>query len=39
MQIVEVAIKPVVKIILKSDTEILDEVVVTGYGTFNLNNS
>ena len=34
MQTVEVAIKPVVKIILKSDTEILDEVVVTGYGTF-----
>ena len=33
MQTVEVAIKPVVKITLKPDTEVLDEVVVTGYGT------
>ena len=31
MQTVEVAIKPVVKIILKSDTEILDEVVAVSY--------
>ena len=34
MQTVEVAIKPVMKITLKPDTEVLDEVVVTGYGTF-----
>ena len=34
MQTAEVAIRPVVKIILKPDTEVLDEVVVTGYGTF-----
>ena len=34
MQTVEVAIKPVVKITLKPDTEVLDEVVVTGYGNF-----
>ena len=35
MQTQEVAIKPNLKVILKSDTELLDEVtVVTGYGTF-----
>lgn len=34
MQTTEVAIKPVVKIALKTDSELLDEVVVTGYGTF-----
>ena len=32
MQTQEVAVKPQVKITLKSDSEILDEVVVTGYG-------
>ena len=32
MQTQEVAIRPQVKITLKSDSEILDEVVVTGYG-------
>ncbi|MCS3319718.1 hypothetical protein NXX70_23440 [Bacteroides fragilis] len=34
MQTVEAAIKPVVKITLKPDTEVLDEVVVTGYENF-----
>lgn len=34
MQTQEVAIKPSVKVVMKSDTEVLDEVVVTGYGTF-----
>ena len=29
----EVAVKPVVKVVLKSDAEVLDEVVVTAYGT------
>ena len=33
MQTQEVAIKPSVKIALKSDTEVLDEVLVTAYGT------
>lgn len=33
MQTVEVAIKSVMKIVLKSDTELLDEVIVTAYGT------
>ena len=32
MQTQDVAIKPVVKVTLKSDSEMLDEVVVTGYG-------
>lgn len=32
MQTQEVAIKPVVNVVLHSDTEVLDEVVVTGYG-------
>ena len=32
MQTQEVAVKPQVKITLKSDSEVLDEVVVTGYG-------
>ena len=32
MQTQEVAIRPQVKITLKSDSEVLDEVVVTGYG-------
>ncbi len=30
----EVKIQPVVKVVLKSDAEVLDEVVVTGYGNF-----
>jgi TonB-linked SusC/RagA family outer membrane protein len=30
----DLAIKPTMKIALKSDSEMLDEVVVTGYGTF-----
>ena len=34
LQTQEVEIKPVVKVILKSDSEMLDEVVVTGYGNF-----
>ena len=34
MQTQEVAIKPNLKVVLKPDTEVLDEVVVTGYGTF-----
>ena len=38
MQTVEVAIKPVMKITLKPDTEVLDEVVVTGYGTYKKRN-
>ncbi len=33
MQSQEVAIKPMVKVVLKSDAEILDEVVVVAYGT------
>ena len=33
MQTPEVAIKPNLKIVLKSDTEVLDEVIVTAYGT------
>lgn len=33
MQTQEVAIKPSLKIILKSDTEVLDEVMVVAYGT------
>ena len=32
MKTQEVAIKPVVNVVLHSDTEVLDEVVVTGYG-------
>lgn len=34
MQTQEVAIKSHVRVVMKSDSEILDEVVVTGYGTF-----
>ena len=34
MQTQEVAIRPHMKVTMKSDTEVLDEVVVTGYGTF-----
>ena len=30
----EVKIQPVMKVVLKSDAEVLDEVVVTGYGNF-----
>ena len=33
MQTQEVAIKPKVKILLKSDTQLVDEVVIIGYGT------
>ena len=33
MQTQEVAIKPNLKILLKPDTEVLDEVVVVAYGT------
>ena len=33
LQSQEVAVKPVVKVVLKSDAEVLDEVVVTAYGT------
>lgn len=33
MQTQEVAIKPDLKVILKADSEILDEVVVVAYGT------
>ena len=33
MQSQEVKIKPIVKVVLKSDAEVLDEVVVTAYGT------
>ena len=33
MQSQEVAIKPVLKVVLKSDSEVLDEVVVVAYGT------
>ena len=33
MQSQEVAVKSVVKVVLKSDAEVLDEVVVTAYGT------
>lgn len=32
MQSRELDIKPELNVILKSDTEVLDEVVVTGYG-------
>ena len=32
MKTQEVAVKPVVNVVLHSDTEVLDEVVVTGYG-------
>ena len=34
MQTQEVAIKPNLKVGLKPDTEVLDEVVLTGYGNF-----
>ncbi len=34
MQTQEVAIKPNLRIVLKNDAKVLDEVVVTGYGTF-----
>lgn len=34
MQTQEVAIKPTIQVVLKSDAEMLEEVVVTGYGTF-----
>ncbi|MCD8093904.1 MAG: SusC/RagA family TonB-linked outer membrane protein [Bacteroides sp.] len=34
MQTQEVTIRPHMKVTMKSDTEVLDEVVVTGYGTF-----
>ena len=34
MRTQEVAIKPNMSVVLKTDTEMLDEVVVTGYGTF-----
>jgi TonB-linked SusC/RagA family outer membrane protein len=34
MQKQEVAIKPSVKVTLKADAQLIDEVVVTGYGTF-----
>ena len=33
LQTQEVKIQPVVKVVLKSDAEVLDEVVVTAYGT------
>ena len=33
MQAQEVAIKPDLKVVLKADSEILDEVVVVAYGT------
>ena len=33
MQTQEVAIKPNLKVVLKPDTEVLDEVVVVAYGT------
>ena len=33
MQTQEVAIKPSVKVIMKSDTEMLDEVMVVAFGT------
>ena len=33
LQSQEVAVKPVVNVVLKSDAEVLDEVVVTAYGT------
>lgn len=33
MKLQEIGIKPIVKVVLKSDTELLDEVVVTAYGT------
>ena len=33
MQTQEVAIKPSVNVILKPDSELLEEVVITGYGT------
>ena len=34
MQTMEVAVSPKIHVILRSDAELLDEVVVTGYGTF-----
>ena len=34
MQTMEVAVSPKIRVILRSDAELLDEVVVTGYGTF-----
>lgn len=34
LQTQEVDIKPVMKVVLQSDAEVLDEVVVTGYGSF-----
>lgn len=34
MKTQEVAIKPNVKVVMHADTEVLDEVVVTGYGNF-----
>ena len=34
MQTMEVAVSPKVRVVLHSDAELLDEVVVTGYGTF-----
>ena len=34
MQTMEVAVSPRIRVILRSDAELLDEVVVTGYGTF-----
>ena len=33
MQTQEVAIKPTVKVILKSDAQVIDEVMVVAYGT------
>ena len=33
MKVQEVLIKPNVKVVMKADTEILDEVVVVAYGT------
>ena len=33
MQTQEVAIKPTVKVILKSDSQVIDEVMVVAYGT------
>lgn len=33
MQKVEAAIKPAMKVVLKSDSELLDEVMVVAYGT------
>lgn len=33
MQTQEVAIKPNLRVVLKTDSEVLDEVMVVGYGT------